>query len=302
MLYSPDIVCVGDIMVEFILPQPSLPPPDTTLVIDPWVHQVGGPAYNICWHLSNLGRHPLLVGTFGNRGRSTIEDALTEAKLDNTGLIGLDSDTDTLVSLLVERHHHSIYLRSAIPESISEEIISKCGSPKLLVLTGSRHITIRTAMRKLSINFEGELLVFNPSYAVYEYRREELVELIANSNVVLANEQELRHLCKLLDTEPEALAKMIRGRLLVTQGERGLQIYEKDSITSLTAHSSAMSNTIGAGDAFLAGFLYEDLKCSPTIEAANFGLALASIVVESSSIRPRITEDQVRHKLPRNRG
>ncbi|MEH1869092.1 MAG: carbohydrate kinase family protein [Nostoc sp.] len=298
-----DIVCVGDIIVECIVRQPSLPPADVTVILD-YVHQeMGGPAFNICWYLSHFGRHPRLVGPFGRHNQVLVDKTLSSAQLEKIGLVPIEGDSDFLVSVLTEYHHHSIYLRSTLPDTITTEIYSRCNKSRCLILTGSRHSLIRKTLIKLVNTFQGEFLAFNPSYAIYEYEKNELAYLLSKANVTIMNKQEAEHACQLLSTRniDQLFKHMVVGSLIVTLGAEGVHIYYKEGIlrkNKICSFATVTStNAIGAGDALFAGFLHEMLNGKSLSDAAQFGSVMAAYVVESSQIRVHISEHQVRQRL-----
>jgi len=293
-----DIVCAGDIMIECFLHIPSLPQQNTTLVLDSVRQELGGPAFNLCWYLSQYGRQPRLVGPFGLRNRSLVVEALSSAHLDDSGLIPIEGDTDLLITMLTDYNHHSIYLRSHLPDAINSEILTRCGQPKRLILSGSRHPALRRTFLLLADMFQGEMLAFNPSYAIYEYDSTELAALLRKANVAIVNEQEAEHVLRVMDLKDYGqLSRFVPGFLIVTLGKKGVRVFQKEGILEIGSFATGTSNAVGAGDAFFAGFLHEMFGNGSLADAARFGSALAAYVVESSQIRVRISEQQVRQRL-----
>lgn len=298
MSIDTDVVCAGDIMVECILRMPSLPAADTTLVLDSAIQELGGPAFNICWYLSQLGRRPQLVGPFGLRNRPLITEALCSCQLEQIGLIPIEGDTDLLIALLTDNHHHSIYLRTRLPDGIGPEIVARCGQPRVLILTGSRHCAIRKAFLVLADAFRGELLAFNPSYAIYEYDSTDLFQLLSKAHVAILNRQEAEYACKALALEDiSQLAKDSSGSLIVTLGHKGMRMYRRKDMLEIGSYATASSNPVGAGDGLFAGFLHEALTGASLPDAARFGSVLAAYVVESSQVRIQISGSQIRRRL-----
>lgn len=298
MSTSNDVVCTGDVMVECILRLPSLPAADSTLVLDSVIQELGGPAFNVCWYLSKLGRQPRLVGPFGRRNRPLVTDALSSAEIEDTGLIPIEGDTDLLIAILAGAHHHSIYLRAHLPDEIGSQILARCGRPRLLILSGSRHPLIRKAFLALAEAFCGEFLAFNPSYAIYEYDSRDLAGLLSRVHVAILNEQEAKYACEALDLKDTSqLPKYVSGSLIVTLGEKGMRIYHREGILEIGSYATETSNAVGAGDGLLAGFLHEALNGASLANAATFGSLLAAYIVESSQVRIQVSESQIRRRL-----
>ncbi|MFA7158999.1 MAG: PfkB family carbohydrate kinase, partial [Kiritimatiellia bacterium] len=61
--------------------------------------------------------------------------------------------------------------------------------------------------------------------------------------------------------------------------------------------SKSSSIAIGAGDAFLAGFLFEMFRGAPLVDAARFALVMAAFAAESLQVRAEISEKQIRKRI-----
>jgi sugar/nucleoside kinase (ribokinase family) len=217
-----DTVCVGDIMAEYILDFPSLPPVNGTLVVDSHSKEIGGPAFNICWYLSQFGIPPLLVGLFGKRDRLLIANSISSSNLSDSGLISFEGETDLIIIMLSGHHHHSVYFRTHLPEEVGAEILARCDHPKRLILTGSRHFVIRRSFIDLAEKFNGNILAFNPSYAIYEYDKEELTTLLLSANIIIMNQNEAEYACKIFGLyDLGHLSENVPGCLILTLGGKG---------------------------------------------------------------------------------
>ena len=286
-------------MVELLLQLPSIPGPNSTVIMDGAKQDLGGPALNICWNLSKLGHTPHLVGIYGLSDESFVEKALSDAKIEQSGLIKIDNYSDKLISILTPQAHHSIYLRTKFSERIGDEFFNKCASAQRLVLVGSRHSILRTKFLSLAKGFKGELLAYNPSYAIYEYEKFELEQLITKTDVMILNEQEGKHACQLLNVGHFPQLPRKKGAILiVTKGENGASIYRDNfHFDSKSIVRGKKEMTIGAGDAYFSGFLHAIFNGKSIEDAATFGSALAGHVVQSSKVRTEFSEFQIRQEL-----
>ncbi len=297
------LVCLGDLMVEYILRVPSPPGADSTLILDGERAELGGPAFNICGYLARFGRRPRLVGAYGRRHEPVVAEGMAAAGLDREGLVAREGDADVLVAYITDSHHYSLYLRATVPEEVAGTLYDRARDARWLILMGSRHAAIRRTFRRLADGFRGDLLAFNPSYALPEYDAMELGELFGRSQIALVNEQEAKAACRALGAEDEwGLAKRVGGSLIVTRGARGLRVYRGGRILEAESVAAAKANAVGAGDAFFAGFLHETLAGADALEAARFGVVLAAFEVESGQVRAFVREGQVRERLARQWG
>ena len=287
-------------MVEHLVYLPSLPRPDTTIILDSYQQQIGGPAFNVCWHLTQLGHKPRLVGPFGKHDSALISETFSAAKMASTGLVPVEGDTDRLFAFLNDDHHHSVYFRATLPQDVSSQIATLCERPSCLVLFGSRHRMLRELYISLLNKFSGALVVFNPSYAIYEYSQKELEELLGKYHVTIVNEQEAAHICQIFGLRDMShLSKLSHGPVIVTLGEKGAKIFHRDAFFEIESFSTTRLQLIGAGDAFIAGFIHETLRGALLADAVRFGSHVAAQVVESSKIRVEIREEEIRTKIAR---
>jgi len=295
------ITCLGDIMIECIARVPSLPLANETIILDSVSKNIGGPAYNIFWYLSKLGLKPKLIGVYGGDNRLFFKKTFLASRLDGSGLIRVKGHTDSLFTILVGKNWHSFYLRSSLPGNIEGKIRKQCGKPDYLILTGSRHVLIRKAFLSITDDLHETIVIFNPSYAIYEYNNLELNQLLKNSDFVFFNDQEVKQAIRILEIRNiKEMARFTSSPIIVTLGRKGLKIYHKDRIFHIESFVEKAVNPIGAGDAFAAGFLYEIIGKRSIINSARFGATLAAYVVESEQTRVFVPKREIYKRLKIN--
>lgn len=297
-MHNPEIVVAGDIMIECMLHVPHMPERNSTVIVGPQSIQVGGPAINIAWHLAHLGRQPRVVGFLGRKDERLVQGLFGDMAVDTTGLIRHDGATDLLASFLTPDGHHSAYaLADLIPDAVAE-VVARCGNPRCLVLNGSRQAALRTAFLRLSRNSRSQLIAFNPSYSVYVYGAEELSLLINAANVTILNEHESIHVCNVLNIKDlQELSDYTAGCIVCTHGKRGSELWVKGKNTQIPVFSQAEGDIVGAGDAYLSGFLHELMDSHSFETAGLFGAAIASHVVVQREPRPVTSDDLIRRTL-----
>ena len=115
--------------------------------------------------------------------------------------------------------------------------------------------------------------------------------LIPQAEVVLANAEELKRLyaCAQLEEALAALQAMLGEHMaFITDGERGAVVVIKNALhyvapENVPAHE--IKNTLGAGDAAFAGFLYGVLQKMPPEKSANIAMKLAAENMKHESAR-----------------
>ena len=259
---------------------------------------IGGPAYNIFWYLSKFGLKAKLTGVYGGNDRYFFKKTFLADQLDESGLIRVKGHSDSLFTILVGKNYHSFYLRSRLPRDIEGKIRKQCGKPDYLILTGSRHVLIRKAFLSIADNLDETTVIFNPSYAIYEYNNLELNQLLKNSDFIIFNEQEAKQAIRILKIRNiKEMTNFISNPIIVTLGRKGLKIYHRNKIYDIESFASKAVNPIGAGDAFTAAFLHEIIGKRPIANSAQFGATLAAYVVESEQIRVFVHKKKIYERL-----
>ena len=285
-------------MIECTTKLPSLPQANKTAILDSFSKDIGGPAYNIFWYLSKFGLKAKLIGAYGENEGYFFKKSFLANHLDKSGLIMVKGHSDHLFTILVGKNYHSFYLRSKLPGDIEENIRNKCGNPDYLILTGSRHSLIRKTFLSITNTLDETTVIFNPSYAIYEYTDLELNQLLKNSDFIIFNELEAKEAIRILKTRNiEEMSTFISNPIIVTLGMKGLKIYHKNQIYNIESFASKAVNPIGAGDAFTAGFLHEIIGKQPITKSAKFGATLAAYVVESEQIRVFVHRRKIYERL-----
>jgi sugar/nucleoside kinase (ribokinase family) len=84
---------------------------------------------------------------------------------------------------------------------------------------------------------------------------------------------------------------------VVTRGENGCIVGNRQEVFELAGHPVAVADTVGAGDAFSAALLTQHLEGKPLAEAARFANAYAAAVASKPGGTPRIDRAEVERRL-----
>ncbi len=115
--------------------------------------------------------------------------------------------------------------------------------------------------------------------------------LIPQAEVVLANADELKRLtgCERLEDALAALQTMLGVHMaFITDGGRGAVVVTKESLHHVPSDNvpvSNVKNTLGAGDAAFAGFLYGVIQKMPVEKSAKIAMTLAAENIRHDSAR-----------------
>jgi fructokinase len=137
------------------------------------------------------------------------------------------------------------------------------------------------------------------------FNRREVVEpLLKHADIVKLNDEELVIIASWfgLAGSPEQLAAdfyktLSLKTLLVTRGDKGAYLIHKNEVFEHNGYTVKVADTVGSGDAFLAGFLaaYADGKDMNT--AITEACAIGAFVATQSGATPDYTKDVIKNFL-----
>jgi fructokinase len=82
--------------------------------------------------------------------------------------------------------------------------------------------------------------------------------------------------------------------VIVTRGEHGAMINAQGSIYEHPGYKVLVADTVGSGDAFLAGFLYQTLEGAPVQQALNFACACGALVASYAGACPNYQVSEIK--------
>lgn len=136
-----------------------------------------------------------------------------------------------------------------------------------------------------------------------------LNEALHEATVVFMNEIEQAYLAQTLGFDPvdELLENGKAKTVVVTLGGKGCIVYEraadgrKQTAVPATA-PDAVVDTTGAGDSFVAGFLYGVTQQCDSVMCAKFGATVSSFIIEAAGCLTRVpTQAQMLQRLKERR-
>ncbi|MBI2106971.1 cupin domain-containing protein [Candidatus Woesearchaeota archaeon] len=297
------ILVAGDIMldkhiygsVSRISPEAPVP----VLKAEKEIFNPGGAA-NLASNLSSLGAKVYLAGIVGNDdAQKILFNELHKMNIDSSCIVksnkptiqkirGLSKqhlfridyednskinleDESTLLSLVRSKIHDvdavilSDYAKGTLTENLVKEIIS-------LARQNGRLITADCK----PINF-----YFYKNVDLLKPNKKEAIEMTLKENVEDAGR-------KLMD--------MMGAHILVTRGNEGMTLFEKDAVTTFPAKAKNIFDVSGAGDTVLATLTLAWISGASLKEAAELSNNAAAIVIEKPGVVV-ITSDELKSSL-----
>lgn len=124
-----------------------------------------------------------------------------------------------------------------------------------------------------------KLVVFDPSGVFIDSGLEKLKETLYHVDILLVNEFEAKKYTQKskLDICAKLLLQYGPSIVIITRGKFGCIIADNTHFFKIPAFSIDVKDPTGAGDCFVAGFLYKYLEINDLFEAGNFANAVSAL-------------------------
>lgn len=302
--YQWDVISFGRVAVDLYSSDINVPLKDA----EHFNKYLGGSAGNIAVGTSRLGLKSAMLSCVGADDMGTFVKEQLEREGVDTSLLRVIPDHLTgLVLLGVEppdRFPLIFYRNDCADMQVQAEQASEqqIASAKSMVFTGTGFSS--DAMHDVSLDFidkakrAGTKLILDIDYRPVlwnltskgdgesRYQRSAhvtsvLQEILPEMDLIVGTQEEIA-IAGGDDDWVKAL-KQIRANcaatIVVKTGAEGCQIYREDEVVTVPGIPTTVLNVLGAGDAFMSGFLYGWLRDQPLHDCGLYANACGSIVV-----------------------
>lgn len=145
------------------------------------------------------------------------------------------------------------------------------------------------------------LKIFDINLRAPHYDFEVLEKLLDKTDILKINDDELEILADFkgfLDDRETALEKLADTydlqMICVTKGSQGAEIYDRKNKHLHSGYHVEVLDTVGAGDAFLSGFIFNYLKGGSPEKILEFACALGALVATQKGGTPQYDLDEVK--------
>lgn len=259
----------------------------------------GGAPMNVALNLHQLGLRSRLISAVG-------KDEDGQQLLSFLGTFGIPTD---LIQINQEHETSKVLVDDADPENIKYTIVSPVAwdfiqwYPKMdnavaesdafvFGTLGVRNTASLTTLLKLL--HHKTLRVFDANLRPPFYDFEIIETLLGFTDVLKINEDELRIFADYFDVDPEVKSvceyldrHFPMDLICVTQGAKGALTYQEGTIISHKGYTIQLGDSIGAGDAFLSGFIKTYLEKQPLDQVLDFACKLGAFVASKKGGTPR---------------
>ncbi|MDR2222503.1 MAG: carbohydrate kinase [Flavobacteriaceae bacterium] len=287
--YIPKIVCFGEVLWE----------------IFPTYKRIGGAPFNVAYHLSKMGIYTSLITRIGHDEYGTkILDRLNQVHIKTTSC-----QTDNLhptgsVFTSFDEHNEAIYDFSTNSawdniELRAEdlELIENADAFVFGTLASRKNLTRTTLHQLLEA---ATYKVYDVNFRPPHYEMGFVIELMHKSDLIKMNKSEMKqildHIGKVYTTDQENI-KHIQdhfncNELLITDSSKGGMYVYNNTTYYFPAVPIVIRDTVGSGDAFLAGFLSEKIKNDNTYDIVKKASALGAFITSHTGACPDYDLDE----------
>ena len=245
-----------------------------------------------------LGKMGAKVGVVSKIGTDVGEDflqPLREAKVDIRGISTGGSDTTHSVLVYDKNGEKKIFYPKKAKKIMLSDIPTEYFDTKIFYICPMDFevsIGILKNLRNRGINLASDIGGYGGAHSSSHPDKEEqkdniyIKELISYLDIVKASKEDCMHLFGFVNKKPDEIVKFLvslgANIATLTLGEEGAIVATRDKILKAPAFKVKVKDVSGAGDMYMAGFLFEYLKTNDIYKSLLFGEAAASILIEQT--------------------
>lgn len=289
-----DILCVGEVLVDFIGHQESVMINETR----DYHRYLGGSPTNVAMNATRLGLNTIMVATVGNDGfGSYIAERLNEVGVNTNHLSVLDDKSTSVI--FVSRSEGTpdfIPYRSAdcciYEEQITKDILANTTIFHTTCFALSKNPAQKTILKKAQEAYDlGCKLSIDLNYARKLWKSQKkafkVIDAYCQFNPLIKISED--DMLRLFEKElpHEEIFKFFHDKgvdtVCLTLGSKGVKLSQKgNEIIQMPAIKiDKVMDSTGAGDAFWSGFLFAYIKEKSTQECLDIALKLAALKLQN---------------------
>lgn len=287
------ILCIGDLALDVIsqLKEPINYGNDTASRIS---SHPGGQAANVATWITRTRSKAQLVARVGNDpvGFALISD-LDKYGVEHMNLMHSGRPTGVVVILVDSNGERTMFPDNGANADLEVSDLPPLDDVDGVYVSGYALLDFRSREAVLSmiakIKAAGKPIYFDPTTtgAMKIVSRDEVLSWVKLMDGILLNSEEALYLGDAKDVETaEKNLTAYTPLVVIKLGSRGAMAVHKDIIAKVSAVTTNVVDTTGAGDSFAAGFIPKWLETNDLEAALSAGTALAAKCVATVGARP----------------
>ena len=279
---SHPVVCFGETLWDFL----------------PSGKQPGGAPMNVAYHLGKFGKNPAVISRVGNDelGKELL-GVMTEKGI-NTKYVQVDEKlpTSTVEARLKDNHEmvYDIVQDVAWDNILYDDTLSDIVKNADYFVFGS--LAARSAQTRATL-FEllevAKTKVLDINLRAPHYSQELIETMLAKADIAKLNEAELKLITEWFTTyenDEQAIAflqqKFGIHIIIVTKGADGALFKVGNTLYSHEGYQVIVADTVGSGDSFLAGVIFQLLDHIPHEHILDFANKLGAFITTQKGACP----------------
>lgn len=267
---------------------------------------LGGAPLNVAVRLRALGADAAIISRRGDdengeeiirciREKNVSTEWIQVDDIQATGLVKvmLDDKNSASYDIVYPCAWDRIQIEEAAIERVAESDAFIYGS-----LAVRDEVSLNTLDRLLK---EAKYKIFDVNLRAPHYQTERVLNLMEQSDFIKLNDDELYELAEKLGSPYHSLEQNIlflagltnTESICVTLGNHGAVLYRYGEMYHYSGFRVKVADTVGAGDSFLAGLVFQLLKQAPPQEALTFACALGALVAARLGATPDIALQEI---------
>lgn len=290
--YIPVIICYGELLWDNL----------------PSGRMAGGAPMNVAYHLNRIGAESQLISAVGDDQAGADLIAFSSHIHLPVNLLQIDKNhtTSEVIAKIMENHEvvYDILPDVAWDYIQYKNIFKQLAMDADAFVFGSlsaRNILSRETLLK---NLEdARFKVFDINLRPPHYSKEILEILLRKADLLKLNSDELKLLTTLFykenTTETDRISFLQEtfeiNEIILTKGSSGADYYSGNDRYTGKAYPVKVADTVGAGDSFLAAFLYQKLTGTDIPSALDYALGMGAFIAGQKGACPPYTRAELDH-------
>jgi nucleoside kinase len=265
------ISVVGHTAIDHISRVPHLPEKNCSTHISDRQIYFGGGAANIAAGIAMLGEQVTLISCIGGDFSGSEYDRwMNRIGIHQQFFVVPDAHTPTAFMFTDDAGDQMTFFEWGASKAFATSEAPSL--PFVHLATADPEFNCHVAERS-------EFTSFDPGQDVFWYTREQLGSILANTDILFANQHEVRQMCSTLGITKQSIVSLV-GTAVFTMSGDGSTLYSHGSEHIIPALPITLADPTGAGDAYRAGFLSAYVRGYDTLTCCKIGTVTASFVVE----------------------
>lgn len=258
---------------------------------------------NVALHLTQMGKHAKLLSKIGNDQLGTSLKAFIDSYGGSTDLLQVDSYHDTGLVSVDNSDNQNVKYTIEEPSAwdfidYHREVMEQMTSKDLFVygsLSSRNDHSCDSLLRYLE-SAAFKVMDVNLRQPHFEISRLEI--LMRKANLLKINDDELtffsdQYVLNENDIVEYLIEKFELEGVLVTMGGDGARVNLNGIQCHVLGNAVEVVDTVGSGDAFLAGFLSKMIDGCSIIESLEFGCSMGGFIAGKQGANPKYSKDEI---------